>query len=306
MRITGNPAETAVATLQAPPDHLSFSQVQKLHPRYGRSCPRAWAYEKLLGVPRDSGGPGLHCGSALDRGASAYLLSRLLGAPPASAWVAADDAVRAYCAAAPWPAGTDTLAYTAKVIEGMEVLSHYLLTAQPASIQEEHLYSVRRAPTSLDDYGVVPMVGYSDWIETDGTIVDLKWTGTARWSKDGTWHRAWLDEKRDQLTTYWIARMAEQAAYGDTYTPAPVTAQARLVVVYHNLKLKTPVLRTIDLTLNVGDRATMLGVIREADVIANRGQYPARPGAACERCPHLDRCRDDNARLEPNVTELAA
>lgn len=289
-RVLGNPSEVAVPALRPRPDHISFSQVKWLHPAYERSCPRSWAYEKLLGIPGDAGGPGLHCGKALDEGAQAFLVARLLGESPAGATMAALDCVGASCAASML-----SVDYAVKVGEAMRLLSDYLIGVKPASVQEEHRFAVRGR-----DGQPINVLGYSDWITTDGVIVDLKWSGVARWDRDGNWHQDWLSVVRDQLTTYRMARAMDTEAY----TPAPVTNAARVVVVHHGLRKKEPELRTVDLTLDRGDAVRVAARIVEADAVAARGVYPARPSVACDRCPHQSRCRTDNDRFAPDLAAL--
>ncbi|HEV7680011.1 MAG TPA: PD-(D/E)XK nuclease family protein [Candidatus Dormibacteraeota bacterium] len=299
------------------PDHLSFSQVSALSGRFVRSCPRRWSYKKLFGM-QDKPGTAMLCGTLIDQAAQTYLLRRQVNVEPEKARQAGLDQLMTQAPALEWPASTDVERYTQLVAEGYTALTFYLGETVPATVQERHEFTVRG-----EDGELVEMIGYSDWVTSDGVIVDLKWTGKARWNKDGLWDEEWLREKRYQLVTYWTARAADRhrldrandmaSAAGLPVTPwsqASVTRVGRIVCVQHSLRQKQPVVKSIDLCLTLDDRAYMIGAIREADTIMRSGIHSPRPGLACQpypgiSCAFVDQCRHDLGRTTPPTQSIA-
>jgi hypothetical protein len=296
------------------PTHLSWSQVSKLAGRYPYSCARAWAYDKRLGLPFVSS-PALLLGSAIDAGANAFFKVRMAGGEIDTATEAAGTA-----AGHEWSArlaeATMNEALTpereALYVQALgEALAVYCAARAeiiPGAVQQKHTFTVRAAAGHA-----ITVIGYSDRIDADGTIVDLKYSGSAKWDSAGNWNTEWVDEKRDQLAIYYLARIAEwnrfrnRVGAGDltaTWGGPEVVPRARLEVVYHRVGMRTPQFRLLDLEFHDADVERVVANIREADERARSGIYPARPGAACQWCSHVTRCREDEAQRTPRFTDL--
>jgi hypothetical protein len=289
-------APAAPRVLVDRPAHLSWSQVAKLATgisEYG--CPAQWGYSYRLGLPFVSS-PAIATGTAIDAGLNAFFAARMAGKDLAEATSLADDA----CSAG-WRKAVDTGNFDEPL--SPEKDAAYLLTARnglavaitahqdviPAALQTRHTYTVR----SLDGTRIREVIGFSDRIDQDGTIVDHKASGSVRWDGDGVWHEDWIRERRGQLATYYVSRLAEQAR-GEALV-APVIPRGRLTVIYCSLRLKTPQVRSLDIDLTDEDVERVLAAVREADVLAAGEHLPVRPGKSCGFCSFVARCRDDQA-----------
>ncbi len=294
-----SPVEPSVLALGPVPDHLSFSQVNVLG-----SCPRRWAYDKLMGLPWQ-GGTGMFCGKVVDRGAEVFFQARMAGKEPAEAAVLAQTAAALQAGELEWP--RDGEAYTRIALEGLMTFIDAHVATIPATVQEPHRFTVR-----AEDGELITVVGYSDWVEAGGIINELKWSGSARWDKDGNWDQHWLSSKRDQLLTYYIARKAAQARtlrvaeqQGTALPPmVPVVPWGRVVVVHHTLRAKSPQVRTADISLDEAEVARVVAQIRDADRVARSGIHPPAPGEHCRYCDFAKRCASDLARTARPTEEL--
>lgn len=289
-------------------DHLSYSQISQLSSRYKYSCARKWAYERIAGVPTYSGMP-LICGSAFDAGANTYFESIMRGAP----WDEALDFAKE-------EAGSvfDTLLLTENLRENpgaksgqykesmLIALHHFGVLSKDVKVgltQQRHEFTVRAS----DGY-VRTILGFSDRIDTDGCIVDHKYTGSPKVDSQGNWDMEWVGEKRDQLVVYWLSRMAEYQralASGEAWNQPPVEPQGKLVVVCMRSNSKTPTIKEYKMEFDNSDRDRVLSIISESDRTARSGRYPMRPGDACQFCSALERCRSDAAKVEPLFKEFA-
>jgi PD-(D/E)XK nuclease superfamily len=280
------------------PDHLSFNQVSKLSSLYPLSCPRQWAYRTLMGLP-DRKGPALWFGGALDAGATAYQLARIKDSKDhEKARRTGFNAVVGALNVADLPAEDRPHTF---VVDAALMLFDYLAdTPLPAEVQSEHQFTVWGA-----DGEIVKVIGRSDWIEQDGTTVDLKWSGTPRWDKSGNWDESWLRQKRDQVCFYHMAQLAaKQRMWPDKEFSA--NGKGRILVVCHSTRRKAPVLQAVDFQLTYADINRCIGAIQEADAIAGSDRHPPRPGEACRFCKFVDRCQTDSARLASTDAEVAA
>ncbi len=281
------------------PNHLSFSQLTKLSPRYKSACPRAWAYNKLIGLPGGVGN-GMILGSALDSAVSSFFGRRMIGDNPAVASVAARHEIA--------DAIMDTLQwqdvkapredYVTMVESAFAAFVDKYVAHVPASIQRDHVYEVATPP-----FGNTRMVGYSDWIDADGTINDLKWSGAPKWNADGEWYPEYVAQVRDQICTYYMGRVyAERKGVLDA--TSPVVPRGRVVVVTSKINQKTPVIKTLDFEFDDALVAEIANAVREAVAVAHAPYHAALPGNACSWCPYLDRCRDDSMRFVPTTEML--
>lgn len=268
------------------PDHISFSQLTQLSSAYRLACPRKWAYAKLFDFPDIGAGRSMMVGKALDAGVQSYWRARIVGLSAENAELLAEQSRREALAEM---APKDAMATAAERLSS-ECLTLFIKehrdSEPPASVQEEHVFTVRGT-----DNEIVSVLGYSDYILTDGRIVDLKFSGSPRWDSAGFWQEVWLTEKRMQLTMYAMARHAVLTP-SETFQPA----KGRLTVLTHAVNRKAPQIRSIDLSILPWDVEAIVTQIREADAIARSGFHPPRPGIACQWCSYTERCRLDLAR----------
>ncbi|SRR6266567_1767023 len=299
--------------LHAPPAHLSYSQVTKLVARYKYSCPRQWGYDKLASLPFQPS-PVLLAGSAFDEGINALLQARMQALSEAQARVWAWQTVqdkwkeRLPELREPLPAEKQE-AYLKAVRLGMTAFAATHPELVPAAVQQRHDYHVHVGPAPNDFRTVT---GYSDRIEEDGTLIDMKWSGSKRWkekeAKEGKsgeieWDEGWTREKRDQLAMYWMAREIEQAR-GDRDPVAPVIPRGRLEVLYMRLNQKEAQLRSIEFEFTAEDRQRVVEAILEADRVIRENRLPARPGDACGFCSFRARCQSDEMRRGQAFADL--
>jgi hypothetical protein len=301
-RITVNPAisERTVAAdgLFDPPRHLSFSQITKLSSRYERSCPRQWAYNKRFGIPGGFGN-GMILGRALDEAVQSFFGRRQFADNAEVAAAAALPVIAETIMSGEW---TDQKRPREDYVEMMERAFAAFVDAyrdlRPASIQRDHVYEVA-VPG-----GRRRMVGYSDWIDADGTINDLKYSGSARWNADGEWYPEYVAQVRDQICTYYMGRVyAEHAGVLDA--TAPVIPHGRVVVVHAAINRKDPVVKSLDFEFTDELVSEIADAVREADAIASSDYQPPRPGPACQWCAYVARCQSDLAATVTSTTALA-
>jgi hypothetical protein len=292
-RVRVGTAGAAVEVHDAP-EHLSYSQLAMIHPRYPYACARKWGYRYRIKLP-DERSPALAVGSAFDEAANAYYRLRAENVDALTATAKAGDIGLAHLEqeradnAELFTADTYP-EYEAVLTAGFAAFLAEEGAREVASVQDRHTFTVTVAP----DF-VLPIVGYSDRVDVDGTLVDHKFSGSPRWDKEGTWHADWIAEKRDQLLLYWLARNAVEKRTGEPLTP-PLTGRGRLVVVYHKVGLVKPQVRSHDLQLSLDDGGHELLVrMVEAAAIIKADRLPARPGPACRYCSYLAQCRDDEA-----------
>ena len=279
------------------PNHLSFSQLTKLSTRYKSACPRAWAYNKLIGLPGGMGN-GMILGRALDSAVTSFFQRRMLGDNPATAAAGAMSEI------------PDTIMQNAQWTEMKALREDYvnmMLTAFtafvdqyvaviPASVQHDHVYEVSTPP-----FGNTRMVGYSDWIDEQGVIHDLKWSGAPKWNADGEWYPDYVAQVRDQICTYYMGRLYAVRA-GVLDATAPLVPRGRVVVVHGKINQKSTVIKSYDFEFSDELVKEIADAVREAVEIAHSPYHPALPGSHCSFCPYLERCRADSGRF---VSETA-
>lgn len=299
------PRTTLPSGLRSEVGHLSFSQVTKLSTRYATACPRAWAYDKLLGVP-SPGHNRMVLGKALDEAVSNYWTRRLLGEPIVAAATNAEPEIARVIGTEPWSdSGGSRVEYTAmmstaflKFVAEIGQRGAPPLLPLPASVQRDHVYEVK----TYDDK-TLRMVGWSDWIEHDGTIVDLKYTGTARWNKDGVWDTDFTDRVRDQLCTYYMGRLFAER-HGVLDATAPLIPRGRVVVVVAAKNRKEPLVASKDFEFDEALITEVADAIREADMLSRADRHAPRPGEPCRFCPYIPRCVNDSARFTPLTADM--
>jgi hypothetical protein len=298
-RVTVGNAATAGGEVRELPEHLSYSQLTMLHPLYRYACARKWGYKYRLGLP-DERSPALAVGSAGDEAANAFFRARLAGSDPLAAGAAGLEAGVARLHEedpSVWTTGDGydqdiAQRYEDVLVAALAAFFHVEGKAEVAVVQDRHRFTLR-----LDERHLMPVVGYSDRIDQDGTLVDHKFSGSPRWKaeeegKPLQWHEEWVAERRDQLLTYWLARNAEEKRTGQALTP-PLNGKGRLVVTYHKPGLLRPQVHVCELELSLDGAQELLARLGDAGRIAQEGRYPARPGPACGFCAYRTRCRSD-------------
>lgn len=289
---------TRISTAEAPqevhidPGHLSFSQLSMLHPHYRYSCARKWGYRYKLGLS-ESRSPALAMGSAMDDAINCYFLLRQEGVEPLEAGAkAADIGFASLQSEGPevWAEvrGENPLQMYEAIF--MSCFSAFLVSegkAKVAAVQDKHSFSI-----ALADGRLLNVLGYSDRIDEDGCIVDHKFSGSPRWDSEGNWHQEYLEEKRDQLLIYWLARAAEEKRRGAALWP-PLSGKGRLVVTYHKLGLLKPQVQSKEVELEEGRARELIYRLAEAAETVQEGRLPLRPGLACRFCSFLAACRED-------------
>lgn len=295
-RVTVGSAGAAVEVHDLP-EHISYSQLTMLDPKYKYACGRKWAYRYRLKLP-EARTPALAVGSAIDEAINAFFLARLRGIEPMDAGALGIEAgTQRLRAEDPivWETGEGypqdvAQQYEDILVAAFAAFAHSEGSAKVARVQDRHIFNL-----GLDDRHIMPVVGYSDRIDTDGTLVDHKFSGSPRWDKDGNWHEDWVGEKRDQLLIYWLARQAEERRTGQPLDP-PLNGRGRLVVIYHRLGLLRPQVHAKEMALNFeAGGAELLERLAHVAREVQADHYPARPGEACRFCPYLSRCREDEA-----------
>ena len=286
---------TASLTVGERPDHLSFGQVSKLSSLYSLSCPRQWAYNKLMQLPARKS-KALWYGQALDAGATAYQEARVKGKPLDYCRRIGMTATQTALQQSELPADPPRRF----VVDAFLILAEWLAqNSDPVAVQTEHEFTVWGS-----DGQIIKVIGRSDWIERSGVVVDLKWSGSARWTGEGEdikWNEDWLHSPRDQVCFYHMARLAETRR---AHIEAPI-GNGRVVVVCASAQRKQAIVRAHDFTITEADMDRCIGAIIEADDIAGADRHPARPGDACRFCAYVDRCQADSARLAATDLELA-
>lgn len=290
------------------PAHLSYSQLSQLNTQSKYACARKWAYTYRMGLPFISSGA-LICGSAFDEAANVFFLKRMAGGEFAEALIQAQTTAKEKLLELSSTAifrepmeQSKVNGYLNALKIGVETFCRLYSQTFVGAIQTRHEFTVR----NTDGYRRT-VIGYSDRIDADGTIVDHKWSGSARWNKDGEWDMDWVREKKDQLVVYWLSRIAEFTRCikdGQPWMGPPVEPRGKLVVIHMRSGGKTATLKEFAMEFDVTDRDRVLQVIGDADLRARSGIYPARPGDACGFCSAVEQCRIDSERSDPVFTEL--
>lgn len=282
----------AALAVQDDPQHLSFSQLTTLHGHYRYACPRKWGYRYKLGLA-ETRSPSLALGSAMDEAANCFFSMCLEGADAFKA--GAEAAELGLASLRQEPPDTWFEVKADNPLEAYEALfmasfSSFLISegrAEVALVQDRHQFTIQRNNGRL-----VTVIGYSDRIDSDGGIVDHKFSGSPRWDAEENWHPEYLEEKRDQLLVYWLARAAEERRRGEPLDP-PLNGKGRLVVTYHRLGMLKAQVRVKEVTLNQELADELLVRLAEAADIRDDGRLPLRPGLSCRFCSFLATCCED-------------
>ena len=289
-----------VSTLATPPTHLSWSQCSTLSPPSPYACERKWALQRLAGLPYPPS-RAMRVGSLFDAAVSTLFYPR--------AEAAGDLAV---------PLDLAT-AQTRLMLESGQLLDDAEDPGELASV-------LGLLPLSLDAYAALhagtpvaavqqPVTWYHDGVRVEGfidrvdvgrTITDLKVTGSAPRGKPG----AWTDERllpggpwTLQLTFYACALAAEAADAGVAYEwPVPAAVD---VVTVRSGQVK-PRIDILPFWLTWEDALTVQRMVTDSRRRADRGVYPPRPGAGCDRCPYTTVCQAMGELVEPDFGALWA
>lgn len=319
----------AISEIRDWPETLSFSQLSTLHPAYQYSCPRRGAYKYIthLGEQRNWA---LALGTIVDAGWNVYWGYRITRNPIELAMDKAQGALDAELdhEVSSYPELTQEdpklARYYAKVGHAcLKLLFERFKDVEAAAVQERHYFRIRLNNMEL------PVVGYSDLIQSNGDIWDLKVSQSARWTyKDDpnfdsgdwyegkkevnpatgrrrkvpqpkpdqieVWHADYIREKLDQMLTYWLARNDVQEVTGRTLDP-PLTGKLHLAVLYAGQKIKTPQFHETEITVDYDDANALLRRYAQAGRIVEARRFPLRPGRHCSWCSFLERCREDQA-----------
>lgn len=321
-----------ITALKDPPWRRSFSQLMLLHPYYRDACPAKYAYRYRTDLPEKRSWQ-LVLGSALDDAADRYFQLRIIGRSKEEATKAGHEAVGKRVEQ-DFHENPELAAEELKDFPGRDPVELYqslghqafdvFLTSEgdkaAAVCQDRHEFKI-----DLGDRKVT-IVGYSDRIDQDGTLVDHKLSGSPRWTEiddpDWTppedapervwnertkrwnkakkpeapkllqWEQRYLSEKSDQLLCYALSRWAEEKRRGEALDP-PLNGKARLVVVYAKRSLKVPQVHSVEIDLDFDRGQELLYRFGQAERIVQAGRFPLRPGKACDFCSFVERCRAD-------------
>lgn len=302
--------EPELRVLRPVPDHLSHSQITSLVPRYRYSCARRWAYRTLMGLSdEDQVSYLLVVGKILDEAVTAMLTQRRIvgytSGPDELAFNNTLDAGIAKSARATddwvqWPVVARIEDYERVTREAAALCYVSLADVQPDHIQTKHEWHARVEPTDPNS-AILTDIGYSDWIDTDGVVNDLKIRGKNPVNKAGEWERGWVEPIRQQMTGYYVARRVYAVKLG-IEPPPPL---ARIHVITHNTNLKNPAYNRLDLELDDEDVRVLMDDAREAYRRQHAATHPPSPGDACQSCSFRVRCHWDSARFAPLTVELS-
>ena len=277
------------------PSNLSFSLMQLLHPAYPFACPLKMAYSRILRLPLQRT-PAMAVGSALDEAANGYFTMIRDGhdrmEAGEKAWALGEAHLEEEREKAPElftnERGSTFAEYETLLKDAWAAFLNNEGGADALLVQDEHIFTLR-----VPSGDIVKVRGYSDRIDRDGTIVDLKYSGSPRWSKEGVWNDEYLSEKRDQLLTYFLARQATERRTGTALFP-PVTGRARLVVIYHKLGNKKAEHRAIDMQLDMEQARPVLERFAQTWGLIEEQRFAPRPGRPCGFCSYVTECREDH------------
>ncbi|MDR3080217.1 MAG: PD-(D/E)XK nuclease family protein [Streptomyces sp.] len=282
-------------------DHLSYTQLAMLDEHNELSCPRKYGYRYRLGLVEPAS-LSMIAGRAFDSGVNALFTARMGSESEAQAlrvgWAAA---TKAFDEARTEVRDDDLQAIDAYAVLIENAIAAFSLARRnvvPVAVQCRHDLVIPD-PRGGDPINVI---GYSDRIDRDGTIVDHKFTGAARWNAEGKWDDEWVARVRDQLVIYWLAR--RQTKRRGEEVPGRVVARARLEVICASRRRKEPLLRSLDLRLTREDERRVIEALRQAAAAVHEGMLPARPGRACQFCGFRDRCRQDEASRGARFADL--
>lgn len=273
-----------------------------LHGAYRYCCPRKWGYKYILGLPEEPS-IGLIVGSAMDDGLNTYYNLRIEGV---EALEAGAKGLEIAVAAFQEEVGRNPDLFT-EIEDGTSPKHEAMLAAAytaflvhegqrtAVKVQDKHSFVLKV------DGEPVSVLGFSDRIDADGTICDHKFSGSARWDRDGKWHDEYLREKSDQLLLYWLSRQAEEKRTGPL--DPPLSGKARLIVVFAKTSMVKPQVRAIEIQLDLDRGKELLYRIGQA-YMTRRGGLHARPGPGCSFCSFLERCQSDEAVRGTDFTRI--
>jgi len=184
------------------PIRLSWTRLALLVGDYPSACPRRYAYRYVAGLPAPSGAS-LVAGTAFDRGLRALFEARRRGEGEEAALAAARQVAEGALAAG-WPQTGESAERLAETLALVQEAVAYFAARRPglvpAALQSEHRFTLREPGGE-----VVTVVGWSDRIDPDGTLVEHKWSGSPRWRngpEGQEWEEGWAASARDQLALY--------------------------------------------------------------------------------------------------------
>jgi hypothetical protein len=194
-----------------------------------------------------------------------------------------------------WPDMTRRGKFEAMTLDCLVALYHHLRDVRPESVQEQHEW------ICPSDDGDIRVIGFSDWI-VNGEICDLKFRGRAPWNNVGEWDQTFVLPVVDQLHHYYFGRL--YAAKRDNLPEPP--DRGRVVVMVYSSSRRNPEIREYSVTLSRDLYPEIAASVIEAHGAQVSATHPPRPGAACEWCPYVERCRIDSARYAVRTDLLAA
>ncbi len=252
---------------------LSWSQASALTPLASTyACPARWKYSHIDRLPEPPQA-WLLKGSYWDALVTAYLRGE---APdPEAVWLDVS---------AEWPELAATFPSAAEMA---------LRCATPAA-QIAERFGGRIALSQQRLEGTVPglaegtiLVGYPDWVTTDGQICDLKVSASKRWDREGAPQEAWLHGVGLQLAIY--ALLLDQAGN------LPGWPASGLVISVYDGPTKAPQVCDFPVSITEDLAQEACAAVLAAAAIRQEGRYVARPGGHCGWCAFVDHCREDLA-----------
>ncbi len=252
---------------------LSWTQATSLTPLASDyACPARWKYEHLDRLPQVPQAWLLR-GSYWDSLVRAYLAGE---APdPEAVWLDVS---------AEWP----ELAATFPDARDMA-----LRVAAPAA-EIASAFEGRIALLQPRLEGTLPglaedasLIGYPDWVTTEGQICDLKVSASKRWDKEGHPSERWLHGVGLQMAIY--ALLLDQAGNLRQWP-----ARGLCVSVYDGA-VKVPQVAEFEVEITAELAAEATAAVLAAGAIRQQGHYPARPGGHCGWCSYIETCREDLA-----------
>lgn len=273
--------------LRAAPDHLSWSQVSSLNPDMPFGCARAWAIERILGMPYEASAA-MKVGSAFDHAVNAMFMPRALAHGDLGVAVALE-------------AGQMVLAMElGEAMDGMssdEEREAFAATAAMAGASLEAYAAMNQAtPVGATQQeveffvdGQIRVIGFIDRVDVGRRIVDLKVTGKSKKHRDGTWDEEQTAMWKWQLSFYATALEAEAKDAGLAFS-WPVSAQVEQVVL--RAGQAKPSIEVWQTQIDESARHEVEVMIRASWATVKSGVYPANPGPKCGNCSARVVCRE--------------
>ena len=272
------------------PAHLSHSQIGALLPGRDNSCGLRWSFKYRLKM-EEQPSLAMELGSALDDGLNCLLRPALVGRP------------------------VDLEAGIAAMTERMHRIPEELADADQWKAEAKALqqaimgfYAVHgdwhgqdvQCKLEVVVPGIsVPLLGYLDRIDADGTVVDHK-LSRSQHTKDGVLDPVWVSEKKPQLALYLaMLAIAEGVEVGSR-------TKAALEVCYVTARLKTPQWTYQALEIPAEEQEQALQDARTAWFVRESGRFSASPGRQCQWCPYTRECRTVQAMLAPDISQVAS